>query len=255
MHLLRGQHIAPECADQRVQQVMHLCHPAGHRGAIQLHPVAPVDAALPVQRQVVAVLGDHDVRQQSGACGAAADRAARRRRLPDRLALRACQLRAHGADHLEARRHVLQVFRDVLADAPQAAAARAAAARSALRVVVGRRGVGAVFLRLARQVPGQRSIHLATVGCRRGLGLAHRHFIQWCNLKQAALHGIEPLAGGAVQAAIAPGQLELELGHQQLEQVAFGLAGLQTAAQLLDLLGMLARTAVTGHDRHCASRR
>lgn len=48
MHLLSGQHVAPQCRHQRVEQVVDLPDPADHRGAVDLHARAPVDAALPV---------------------------------------------------------------------------------------------------------------------------------------------------------------------------------------------------------------
>lgn len=74
MHLLRSQDVAPQCGHQWVEQIVHLLDPASHRRAVDLHTLTCVDAALPVQRQMVAILVHHHVRKQAGARHAAADR-------------------------------------------------------------------------------------------------------------------------------------------------------------------------------------
>jgi hypothetical protein len=174
---------------------MHLRHPAGQRAAVQLHPVAGVDAALAVQRDMVTELAHHHVRQQRRAGQAARDGAAGRKGLEDGLALGAGQLRAHRADDLEATRHVLQMVRHVRAQAAQAAAAGRAATGLAVCVLVRCRGLGTDHLLLARQVLRQAAVQRAGVG-RRRRGLAGRQFIQYCGLQKAGLRVLDALAVG-----------------------------------------------------------
>ena len=50
--------------DQRLQQLAALADPVGERGAIQIDAFAGVDLALPVQRQVIGILGHQHMREQ-----------------------------------------------------------------------------------------------------------------------------------------------------------------------------------------------
>ena len=93
---------------QWCQQRRALAHPIGECRPIQLDAGAGVDAALAVQRSMIAVLADQDMRQQRRAGTAALDRQARQRRLGDRLAGPAAELRPDMHDHLEVRRHVFE---------------------------------------------------------------------------------------------------------------------------------------------------
>lgn len=112
--------------------------------------------------------------QQRRPCQASRDRPARCAGLEDGLALRAGQLGSDRADDLEARRYVLQVLRDVGADAAQPATAGGAAAGLAGGVVVRFSGGGTDLVLLARQMSGQAAVDAAGIGGRRG-GLAHGH--------------------------------------------------------------------------------
>jgi hypothetical protein len=150
--LVASHRIAAHGSHQQVDQRVALVHPAGHRRAIQLDPVAGIHAALAVQRLMVAVRGDHHVGHQRRPGQATADRPAGSGRLEHSLAAHAGQLRAHMAHDLEAPRHVLQLLGDVTADLAQPASTLAAAAGLALRVVVLGRRLGAVHMRFARQV-------------------------------------------------------------------------------------------------------
>ena len=139
---------------------------------------------------MVCVFAHQDVRQQPGACNAALDRPACRRRLHDRIALAARVLGPHVADHLEARRHDLQHFARVFAQVAQLATTpRAAAAFALLRFVA---------CMFARQVPRQRLAAIA--------GLLLAVVANW----QAALTGS---AAFALERLL----LGLELLHQQLQ--------------------------------------
>ena len=111
MHLLRGQHVAPERCYQWVEQVLDLLDPPSNRGAGNLHALARVDSPFAVQRQMLAILAQHHVREQARARDTAAVRPHRCCSPEDRLAFRPGHPRPHGANHLEARRHVLQLPR------------------------------------------------------------------------------------------------------------------------------------------------
>jgi len=110
-----------------------------------------------MQRQAIGVFRHGDVREKARARPAALDRQRRQRRLHDRLAGPAAQLRPHVLDHLECGRNVFQHLGHVLADLAQHRAA-AAAAGSLRRV----RHL------LARQMRGQRLATCRLVIPRRG---------------------------------------------------------------------------------------
>ncbi|BDW99211.1 hypothetical protein MACH15_09640 [Maricaulis maris] len=56
--------MAPDGFGQRFQQPRGLSHPSGQGGAFQLDAFAGIDLALAVKRQVIAILGDEDMRQE-----------------------------------------------------------------------------------------------------------------------------------------------------------------------------------------------
>jgi len=70
---------------------------------------------LAIEREVIAILVDQDVRKQRGAGDAAFDRARRSGGLHDRIAAGAGELGAHGTDHFEAHRIPLEHLRSILA--------------------------------------------------------------------------------------------------------------------------------------------
>lgn len=195
---------------------------------------------------MVTVLGDHHVCQQARARDAARDRPARRCGLEDALATGTCQLRSHGADHLEACRHVLQVLGDVRADAPKPATAGGAAAVLASGIPVSAGGVRADLLLLARQVSWQPAIQRASVGSRlRAAG--GRHFVEHRRLQQAGLGVVESLAGSAVLGVQPACELQRELVHHQLQGRHLGHALAQVLLEQLRVVGQVVDRVGTGH--------
>lgn len=98
---------------QRREQLVARADPVGHRAVAEFDAFACIDSGLPMQRRVVGVLADDDVRQQAGASQATRDRPARRGRLHHAVATRAGKARTHVLDNLEAGRHVLQHVTDI----------------------------------------------------------------------------------------------------------------------------------------------
>ena len=116
---------------QRREQEFRLTNPIGECGAVEFDAFAGVDDGLAVKWDVIAVLGDHHVRDQARRRPAACDRQRRHWRLHNGLAGAAAQLRAEMADHLEAGGDVFEHLALVLADPAEgrATATRAAASR------------------------------------------------------------------------------------------------------------------------------
>ena len=139
--------------DQGLEQERHPADPVGQHRAIDLDPGPGIDVALPVQRQVIAVLRHQHMGEQARTRPAPLDRQRRHRRLHDRLASAAAQLRPDVAPPLEERGHVFEHLALVLADPAEhrAAAARAGAGRRVHHV-------------LARQMVGQRLAGPASAG-------------------------------------------------------------------------------------------
>ena len=88
--------------DQRAQQPRDVAEPFGELAAIDVETAAGVDLGLPIERKVVAELGDRDVGEEARVHHAARDRQVGHRCLHHRLALAARARRPHMADHLEA---------------------------------------------------------------------------------------------------------------------------------------------------------
>jgi hypothetical protein len=84
------------------QQRGDAAHPLGHGRAIEIGALTGIDAALAMQRRAVGVFRQGDVSEQTRIRPAALDRQRRRRRLHDRLAGPAAQLRPQVLDHLNA---------------------------------------------------------------------------------------------------------------------------------------------------------
>ena len=123
MQLVGALHVLAQGFDQRGEQPGAGAHPVGQRRAFQLDAFAREDRALPVEREVVAVLGRDHVREQPGPGGAALDRPGEGGRLHDRLAAAAGVLGPDLADDLETSWHVLEPFADILAQQLEGAAA------------------------------------------------------------------------------------------------------------------------------------
>ena len=144
MQGVRSHDLGGERVDQRLQRRRRRADPAGQGRGFQADALAGEDLGLAIERQMVVVLRDQDVRQQPRAGATAGDRVIRRWRRHHRVASPAGELLADVPDHLEAAGHVIEGLGRVLANPPQ----RAAAARASW--------AGAMHHLLARQVLGQR---------------------------------------------------------------------------------------------------
>jgi transposase len=100
-----------------------LAHPAGQGRAIQIEPLTVEDPALAVERQVISAFADQDIGEKARLRAATLDRERRQRGLDELFAAGAGQARPDDPVHDEAAWHILQLFRDILADPAQAPAA------------------------------------------------------------------------------------------------------------------------------------
>ena len=121
-----AQDVAPDRVGQRLQQRRRLADPVRQGRAVEVDALTLEDLALPVERQMIAVLGDQHMGEQAGPGTSPLDRARRQGRLADGLAAGAGQARAHDPVHDEPTGHVVQLFGDILAQRLQPAAARSA---------------------------------------------------------------------------------------------------------------------------------
>jgi hypothetical protein len=95
--------------------------------AIQLDALPGIDLRLPVERQVIGILGDQHLRDQRLGGNAAFDDPGRRWSLHDRALARATAIaRAPGDQHAEGGGHDIEAFGDILADLVERAAAAGA---------------------------------------------------------------------------------------------------------------------------------
>jgi hypothetical protein len=131
----RREDMPPDAADDRLEQPGRLADPIAQGGTVEIDALAGVDLALPIQRQVIAILRDQQMREHGGRGAAARRRHRRCRCLGDHIARLAGIFGPDMADHLEVARHVIQHLGHVLAQLAHAAAA-------------GRADAGAVILRL-----------------------------------------------------------------------------------------------------------
>lgn len=163
------------------------------------------------------------------------------------LALRARELRANGADDLEARGHVLQMPRDVCTDAPQPATATCAAAILARGILMCGCGVGAQLLLLAGKVIRQAAIQRAGIGGspRRA---RQRQLMERGRLQEADLGVIESLAGGTVLRMQPARELQGEPLDHQLERRHLGNTFAQVLLEQVRVVGQVAdRVESTAH--------
>jgi hypothetical protein len=66
--------MVPDRLDQRGSDPDRLADPVRHHRAVEIDTFAGVNAGLAVQRQVIAILADENMREQPGAWPAALDR-------------------------------------------------------------------------------------------------------------------------------------------------------------------------------------
>ena len=66
MELVGAEHMAADSLDQWLEQGARPTDPVGERGAVEIDAFAGVDLALPIQRQVIGILGNQHVGEQPG---------------------------------------------------------------------------------------------------------------------------------------------------------------------------------------------
>ena len=244
MQLVGRDDVALERRHQRIEQRSNAAHHTGECRALELDALARVNLALPVQRQVIRELADHHMGKQARSCQAACNRTARCRSLSDRLALRARVLRAHMADHLEARRNDLEHLRHVLAEqAEHAAAASTSTALGVLRLVNERLARQVIGQRLARRAPVRRFVRRGL--CRaRSLFLVERFALalELFDEQLELLQLSESLGAGAELLAPVAGELELEFFDHEARLEELGFAANDQSLQSIGVIGQRRRT-------------
>ena len=235
MDALGGEHVAADQLVQRAQRGRAGADPIGQRRDVEVDALAGIALALPVERLVLAVLGEQDHRQQARPGAAARDDMERRRRLGDRLAGPAGELLAHGLDHLPVPRHHLQRLGDVspsLASLPpqHGQARRRRGSRRARAADAPGSGARAGFLR----------VNGRTVVPSTGAAAASSSAALASSFLELQLQLVEQLAAalGGLAELLAP-----QLGDQQLavRDQRLGAGGAR--------LGLLARLALGGQRR------
>jgi hypothetical protein len=148
--LHRRLHIRPDRLSERHEKGARSAHEACESGAIQLNAFSSIDLALAVQGGMIAIFGDQDMGEESGASNAALDRSAWSRGLHNLLAAAAGEFGANMPNHLEVPLHVLEDLAHILTQCAQFAPA----GRAVTTGCNGRVNYG-----LARQVRGKRFAH------------------------------------------------------------------------------------------------
>ena len=92
-----GAHMTRDPLSQGLQERRHMTDPTRHDGAVDLHPAAPVNVGLAIEREMIAIFGDEDVGEQRRPRASLLDRQRRHGRLHDRLAGAATPSGAHAA--------------------------------------------------------------------------------------------------------------------------------------------------------------
>ena len=207
---------------QRLEQLRRAADPVGQGGAVEIDALPPEDLALAIQREVVAVLRDQHMGEQTRPWPAALDRARGQRRLAECLAARAGHARAHDPGHDEAAGDVVELLGDVLSDPLQCAAALAAGVPGGEHLLVARQAVGE---RLALRPLLRPGCLTARGGVLRGRDADLGLFEGKLELLQGLGLGAEPVTAMAGQRVLQLLDLE-RLGLHQLDQVGRGRAEL-----------------------------
>jgi len=114
--IVRRKDIGAEPFVQRVEPPACAADPSGQRRAIEIDAETRKDLRLPVQRRVIAIFADQDLREQRRRRQAACDRTLGRRRLRHCSASAAAVFGAANAHDAELRRHPIQHLADALSD-------------------------------------------------------------------------------------------------------------------------------------------
>src|SRR6185312_2661076 len=117
-----AEHVRGDPGLQGLQPPDRTTYPVRERRTIEFDAMPGKDLALSVQGQVVAILGDEDVREKPWCGQTLGDRALRSRRLVNRSARATAVARSTDADDAQPRRDMIEHLADRLADHVQGAA-------------------------------------------------------------------------------------------------------------------------------------
>ena len=117
----------PDCIGQRFQKGSRLANPVGQCGPLEIKSVTVEDEALAIERQVIGILADQHVGQQSRARSAAFDWPGWQGRLGKPVAAGTGQPWAHDPVHDKAAGNVFQFLGHILTNPAQGTAAVGAA--------------------------------------------------------------------------------------------------------------------------------
>src|SRR5258707_9850495 len=109
--LARSKHMRCQAGLQRLQPPTSAAHPVRKSRAIDIDPVPGEDLALPVKREVIAVLGDQDMGEKTGTGAALGDRTFRSGRMMNSPAGPAAIARPADADYSTPRGHMIRASR------------------------------------------------------------------------------------------------------------------------------------------------
>ena len=220
VQVVAGEDVGGQGIDQWLECRRRRPDPAGQGRGLQAHPVASEDLGLAIEWQVVVVLRDDDVSEQSRSGPPARDCVVWRRRRDHRVAGPAGQLFANVADHLETARHVIEGLGHLVADlAQRAAAAGTGAGRGVPQILSGQ---------VLRQWAPRRLLRLGRgLDCRAGRRRCRRELFRLVSLqgleRQLELLGLarQLLRGTAKLDPPIPCQLEFQpsdlgLGGQRI---------------------------------------
>mmetsp|Transcript_39082 Transcript_39082/g.91536 ORF Transcript_39082/g.91536 Transcript_39082/m.91536 type:complete len:338 (+) Transcript_39082:3007-4020(+) len=248
-----------EQSHQRHQSNAADAQPLRHARARDVHPRARVDLGLPVQRQMIVVLGHGHLREQPRRGDALVDHLPRHRCGLDRLATGAGVLAADMTQHEELRGNAIQLLADLFADAFERLSAGAV------------RLLDLVVTVDARQARGQGLANRLALGWRcRGLArlLSRDVLEQGIGQDGVEQHGLragaQALAGRAEAPALqacdfevqrrVPGLLELQIGLHALEPLEHFARHEHRLASICERCVAGRRERVFEHCRHRPSR-
>jgi hypothetical protein len=223
--LLGSKHLAADPLDDRLQQPDRLAYPIAQCRAVEVEPLASIDLALPIKRQMIGIFRHQHMRQHAGGGPPARCRQSWRRRLSDRVTTAAGIFRPDMPDHPEAAGDIVEDLGNVFAEPSHVTAADGT-------------GAGAIVLRLVhdllagqviRKLVALRSCPLAqrqrlVFGCSLAdlFGLAGFQLLE-PQLELLDLPG-QPLRGAAELHPPQPGDLKLQLLDYRDEVVLRGCA-------------------------------
>jgi len=118
LEIRRRDDVAPQFGAQWRQRGGHVGDPAAERGPREIQVLAIEDPFQAIERQMIDVLGDDDVREEACARERPLNRLRRRGRWGDAvMTVRTRVRRPHRFNHAEARRHIIEFLRHGFADA------------------------------------------------------------------------------------------------------------------------------------------